>query len=184
MDYASTHKICRVRINFLKECRTKSNNLYRMKRQVRMLWSQFLPQRHRHTTLYLCFSDLCVHRMLCFEDILHFLLRTTKSSMLVLKAMLRPIDHPVRGQSQPLSTHSTALSLAQLLPTLKEILRSHFCGLKKFVERNGQLNRHILEGTTIPITTESCYEEQIPGQNVPVHESSELREWPCGHPSQ
>lgn len=54
MYYASTHEICRIWINFFQERRTKSNNL--------------------------CLSDLCVHRMLCFEDILHFLLWTTKTA--------------------------------------------------------------------------------------------------------
>lgn len=29
MDDAGTHKICRIRVDFLKKCRTKPNNLYR-----------------------------------------------------------------------------------------------------------------------------------------------------------
>lgn len=33
--YASTHEICRIRINFFQERRTKSNNLHRMKKQVK-----------------------------------------------------------------------------------------------------------------------------------------------------
>lgn len=35
VDYASTYEICRIRINFLQERRTKSNNLHRMNKQVR-----------------------------------------------------------------------------------------------------------------------------------------------------
>lgn len=46
----------------------------------------------------------------------------------------------------PMALHSPA----QLLPTLKEILRSHFCGLEKFVECDRQLNGHILKGSPIP----------------------------------
>lgn len=80
MYYASTHEICRIRINLFQERRTKSNNLHRMNRQVKTHWSQHWLQGHHHTTLYLCFSDLCVHRMLCFEDILYFLLWTTKTA--------------------------------------------------------------------------------------------------------
>jgi hypothetical protein len=33
--YASTHEICRIRVNFFQERRTKSNNLHRMKKQVK-----------------------------------------------------------------------------------------------------------------------------------------------------
>lgn len=157
---ASAHKICRIRIDFLKECRTKSNNLLRRKRRVKALAlvTVHLPQGCPHSVLYLRFSDLCVHWMLCFENVLHFLLWTVRNSTRVsVESHTRDLQAVLSSNPCcPSPHHNRALSLAQLLPTLKEILRSHFCGLKKFVERDGQLHGHVLEGATIPTSTEAC----------------------------
>lgn len=89
--------------------------------------------------------------MLCFENVLHFLLRTVRN-----QEECRDSQPSPKLGAPPLAPPHL---LAQLLPTLKEILRSHFCGLEKFVECDRQLNGHILKGSPIPMRTQRHVEK-------------------------
>lgn len=102
---------------------------------------------------YLGLGDLCVHRVLGLEDALHLLLGAEGRDH-------RPVSCLQASPCPPLHLRTSCHSLAQLLPALEEILRSHFRGLKKLVECDRQLHRHVLKGSPVPVSnTEVHWEE-------------------------
>lgn len=94
--------------------------------------------------------------MLRLEDILHFLLGTVGNRGQRECRQLSQSRGPPPTRWRGTGRHS----LAQLLPALEEILRSHLRGLEKLVECDRQLHRHILKGSPIPVSnTEARWEE-------------------------
>lgn len=171
---ARTHKVRRIRVDFLQERRAKADNLGRKgrnrspwhRRQQRGASSKRSthqsPQRarprpdpgnvHRQTGTLALVTSVSIGclalKMLCTSC--WGLWRQSSHSVSWLQPRPRP----------PVHLQTSCHSLAQLLPALEEILRSHFRGLEKLVECDWQLHRHILKGSPVPVSnTEAHWEE-------------------------
>ena len=171
---ARTHKVRRIRVDFLQERRAKADNLGRKgrnrspwhRRQQRGASSKRSthqsPQRarprpepgnvHRQTGTLALVTSVSIGclalKMLCTSC--WGLWRQSSHSV----SWLQP------GPRPPVHLQTSCHSLAQLLPALEEILRSHFRGLEKLVECDWQLHRHILKGSPVPVSnTEVHWEE-------------------------